>query len=189
MFPSPPRSSLSKEVVFRDACCSCPAVRLSFCLEKELCSMFLFWLRCPLTFWELSILREVSECFSLHCFSLTCFKLHFLFWHGIHIKSACRKEPFSAEHSGYLICKRFMALWPTTLPGGGARCFCNVQLSSSSSREAFTACSHTSGPAWWNLTCPGRNFCASCLRIMFNKFCALSVCKGCFSVKLFRMDG
>lgn len=42
---------------------------------------------------------------------------------------------------------------------------------------------------WWNLPCRGINFHMSCLHIMFNKFCALNIFKGCFCVKLFWMDG
>lgn len=131
MFPSPPRSSLSKEVVLVTRAVPTP-LYVSFCLEKDLCGVFSLRLRCTLTFWERSILRDVLECFSLHHFSLTCFKLHFLFRHGIHIK-VCRREFFTAVHavpalSGYLICKQFMVLWLTTLPGGREMCFCSVQL-------------------------------------------------------------
>lgn len=44
-----------------------------------------------LNIWGIECLRDILERFSQHHFSLMYFKLHFLFWHGIHLKVGAGK--------------------------------------------------------------------------------------------------
>lgn len=103
---------------------------LSFCLGEDRCSVFLFWLRCALTFGELSIWREILERFSWHHFSLMYFKLHFLLWHGVHLKVGGGKDslPSCILVIGYVISSWFYG-W-LHFPEGRRCYFCSVQIES-----------------------------------------------------------
>lgn len=141
MFPLPPLSFVSKEVI--SVVRAVPLCFTAFSLswgKKNLCSLwcvFLFWLQCTLTFWGLSLLRDVLECYRFNNFSFLYFKLYFLFWQRIHLKSWCRKGLFTIIHSGYLICNKFMVLWLTLHFPEGRRCISAV----SRSKEPFRVCS------------------------------------------------
>lgn len=158
---------------------------LSFCLGEDRCSVFLFWLRCALTFGELSIWREILERFSWHHFSLMYFKLHFLLWHGVHLKVGGGKDslPSCILVIGYVISSWFYG-WLYISQREG-----DVISAVSRSKAPFTACSHTFRVGWWNLPSRGISFGSGSLHILFNQVCALNVFKGRFGVKLFWMDG
>lgn len=77
----------------------------------------------------------------------------------------------------------FMADFPP--PKGKGVGFLSVQIKGA----IHSMFSHV--PCQPDETCPAEawTFRTSRLRVMFNKFCALNVFEGCFSVKLFGMDG
>lgn len=140
MFPSPPLSFLREVVSVTHAVLSMVYISLPV-MKKDLCSLwwgFLPWLQYMLTFWELSILRDVLECFHFHRFSFMFLKLYDLFWHGMHLKSWCRRGLFTMVRVGYLICNKFMLSWLIFhLPEGRG-----WVSAVSRSKEPFPACSH-----------------------------------------------
>jgi hypothetical protein len=112
------------------------------------------------------------------------FKLYFLFWHGTHLQRRCRKGLSSCIWvTWYVINPWFYGQLYVSLREGDVFLLCPDRMSCS---QHVLTCSV---PAWWNPPGHNRNFCTRCLCIIFNKFCALNIFKGCFSVKWFWIDG
>lgn len=188
MFPSP-LSFLSKEVVSVTH-----AVPTAFCialpaLRKDLCGpgMRVFTLT-PVCINVVGS-EYFKRCFRMlwfPVFSLMYLKLYYLFWPGICLKVGLGKDS-AIVRFGSLMGNRFTGSWLSVcFPEGRRGSVCSVQLERAiHPQHVRTRCM----PAGWNPPCRGMDLCTSRLHIMVNKFCALNIFKGCFSVKLFWMDG